>query len=681
MTCESTGVNGDKSLLALPSELLVRIALELVPPGCFSRTAAEWTHLVRLAATCTVLHGAVGEALQSEVRALRSVTPLASHAKTGWLLLISRLARVGESLNSSDSGGGSRSGGDAGEEGREDCKAVNAVDAGSHVVEVLDKNVGCSGGGAGGNSGGDGCGDGVNGSPDAKVDSGSIDRVGGEGVKCQNGDVGLERRWCKVGALRAVRPQQPGLTPLTCAPRLSGASLTPVSAGRLVLFGGRCSATSETFGATRVATVSWSGVARAVAQWDALLIEGEAPCARCYHGAAGWPRDGELVTAGTAGTCGHIGVCVPDGIGAHLGGMVEQQVIIFGGAGDGNVLYDDVWCLERYVKHGADGSAGVGSGRAQSPSAHAGKSTRREAWRWRQMVVGDAPRPAARSSHVCCRWHSADGEALVVHGGMGHDGVRADVWVLRQTENGACKAAYTVEWTQLSTLNKVERAHHCGGVVRDKLIVHSGQDANLLTISSVCVLDLVGCAWETVRLARDGPAARIDGCAAVVDDVGIVVLGGVGTNFNFLPSNETWLVTTADRQQRVRETGEDGPCGRACQSMCADGLHVYCFGGFDGEQDLDDLWCLSLAPSYFRHASQPIQRKVMGSHREFEMAEFRARQARQASALHATPSAAGHNSLHYLVASAAFELLVDKQAPHAATAGSNALPSAVATAT
>eukprot|EP00965_Chrysotila_dentata_P046704 1550885-Pleurochrysis_carterae.AAC.4 len=64
MTCESTGVNGDKSLLALPSELLVRIALELVPPGCFSRTAAEWTHLVRLAATCTVLHGAVGEALQ-----------------------------------------------------------------------------------------------------------------------------------------------------------------------------------------------------------------------------------------------------------------------------------------------------------------------------------------------------------------------------------------------------------------------------------------------------------------------------------------------------------------------------------------------------------------------------------------------------------------------------------------
>ena len=40
-----------------------------------------------------------------------------------------------------------------------------------------------------------------------------------------------------------------------------------------------------------------------------------------------------------------------------------------------------------------------------------------------------------------------------------------------------------------------------------------------------------------------------------------------------------------------------GPCPRACLCMCADGMRVYIYGGFDGETDLCDLWGIDLQPA------------------------------------------------------------------------------------
>ena len=39
-----------------------------------------------------------------------------------------------------------------------------------------------------------------------------------------------------------------------------------------------------------------------------------------------------------------------------------------------------------------------------------------------------------------------------------------------------------------------------------------------------------------------------------------------------------------------------GPCARACLSLCAGGLRICIFGGFDGDSDLSDLWTLDLEP-------------------------------------------------------------------------------------
>jgi hypothetical protein len=73
---------------------------------------------------------------------------------------------------------------------------------------------------------------------------------------------------------------------------------------------------------------------------------------------------------------------------------------------------------------------------------------------------------------------------------------------------------------------------------------------------------------------------------------------------------------------------------------------VYAYGGFDGVQDRDELWCLSLVPDCFEGEAAL---RVAGSSSDFEQAEFRARQARQAAVLHQTPAAAGHNTMHLRV--------------------------------
>jgi hypothetical protein len=145
-----------------------------------------------------------------------------------------------------------------------------------------------------------------------------------------------------------------------------------------------------------------------------------------------------------------------------------------------------------------------------------------------------------------------------------------------------------------------------------------------------------------------------------------------GDDFGFVPAADAWLLRSADdiRPQRrlalpstsapppppdgdeaaadaPSEPPHVGPCARACLGLCADGLSLHLFGGFDGESDLNDLWTLPLQP--------PSRAKSSA----FDIERFKARQARASAVLHATPAAAGHNSIgmpiHVLVGLAARE--------------------------
>lgn len=224
-----------------------------------------------------------------------------------------------------------------------------------------------------------------------------------------------EVSWRPVRTLRAVRPQYWGQrTPVHSAPRLSGATLSALPDGQLVLFGGRDSNSGDTVDSTFLITVSWSppstatAAPRGVAQWDVVTFEdGRQPQPRCYHSAALWGGSGPS----------------------------QPSMLVFGGAGEGSALHDDVWVLGACPRAtGRAGNAGnAGNALERGPESR---------YEWVKLELGEH-RPAGRSSHLCCSWDvrgsrlsclagcdEQAGRSAIVHGGLGQNGVCSDVWLL-----------------------------------------------------------------------------------------------------------------------------------------------------------------------------------------------------------------------------------------------------------
>lgn len=85
---------------------------------------------------------------------------------------------------------------------------------------------------------------------------------------------------------------------------------------------------------------------------------------------------------------------------------------------------------------------------------------------------------------------------------------------------------------------------------------------------------------------------------------GLLLFGGVGGGFGF-ESPMPWLLDAdAYAVRSVASPWGHAPHARACSALSAsEDLRVFLFGGFDGQADLNDLWCLSLVPSTSRCAS------------------------------------------------------------------------------
>ena len=223
-----------------------------------------------------------------------------------------------------------------------------------------------------------------------------------------------------------------------------------------------------------------------------------------------------------------------------------------------------------------------------------------------------------------------------------------------------------------------------------------GQDATLITMHTLASLQLTTAVWTVVALPTSGPCwstrrqlsagthcgaplARIDGAAAAFDGLGLMVFGGVGDDFGFVPSHDAWLLrgatdvhphaTLAANSAMPSQSAEavvpsqsvaaslpspgpaEGPCARACLSLCTTGLRAYLFGGFDGESDLNDLWTLDIRPpavcaaaaaaATAAAATSATQAALEGTTPAFHAELFKARQARASAVLHATPGVRG----------------------------------------
>mmetsp|Transcript_62547 Transcript_62547/g.116291 ORF Transcript_62547/g.116291 Transcript_62547/m.116291 type:complete len:485 (+) Transcript_62547:97-1551(+) len=389
--------------------------------------------------------------------------------------------------------------------------------------------------------------------------------------------------WQRLRALRGgVCLPTASATPCHRVPGCSGASLCPVGAGRLVLFGGR-SVSGQTLGKTYVAQI-----VHGLARWEELHCKVQ-PGPRCYHSAV----------------------------------RLQNRMIMFGGAGSGTMLHDDTWELELYE---------ASSKRGPFSSACTVATWRLLEHRRAECVdaaVAEAElRPSGRSSHVLAEWRRK--EAVVLHGGLGNSGTMSDTWLLRKCGH----------WELLRTTGLAPaRAHHCGAVVHDTLWLYAGQGDMLLTLSDLSSLDLQSRKWTTVKTTQ-GPRACIDAGAAAVDGVGLLVFGGVGVDFEFVPPapwlllhtsgdvcgggsaevNATFVSAAAPEDSRLQADGlSASPAPRACCSVCSDGLQVFVYGGFDGHQDLNDLWCLNLTPDCFAGSAPAPQqldllpRAILGS--------------------------------------------------------------------
>ena len=328
---------------------------------------------------------------------------------------------------------------------------------------------------------------------------------------------GARGQWHRVQPLRAVRPELWASVPLQEPPRLSGASMCAMGESRLAVYGGRATATGETFGQLYMATIRRDEQQRAaVAQWDAIEPIGkEAPPARCYHTAT------------------------------RLG----DAMVVFGGAGaegdDADALRGDTWLLRPCSRHASGGGSG-GAPPALRWEQLAGSSADGGAAQLQpqSQPLSHPEQPAPRSSHVAAAWTSPEGvETIVLHGGLANHGTRDDTWLLRagppvasSSPGGAAAAAAGVvagavgaagsvsdraargvaggtgavdalAWARLQTSGeRVARAHHCGGVVGGKLLVHSGQDARLLSVAGVACLDLRLARWDALLAAGALPS-------------------------------------------------------------------------------------------------------------------------------------------------------------------------------
>ena len=152
-----------------------------------------------------------------------------------------------------------------------------------------------------------------------------------------------------------------------------------------------------------------------------------------------------------------------------------------------------------------------------------------------------------------------------------------------------------------------------------------------------------------------GPHARIDASAAAIDGLGLVVFGGVGSEFEFVKSTPWLIAPTGENAvpswSAVSPWGKVGPRPRACASLAyGDNLHVYVFGGFDGVTDMDDLWCLSLRPGAFVDGAVEQGQRESGAARgvgdfdnEVIASEFKARRAAQVAELAGLRGASGES--------------------------------------
>jgi len=174
----------------------------------------------------------------------------------------------------------------------------------------------------------------------------------------------------------------------------------------------------------------------------------------------------------------------------HSAVVVDWSVFVFGGKGEGGVMYNDLWCLSV------------------------------DTWTWELMPTTSSP-PSPRMGHACA---AVDGKLVVSLGWDSQKTCFSDVWVYDRA---------LFSWSRPKVSGLAPRARHGAACQYDeanaRLVLLGGQSIDAQGhphfLRDTQELDLRAMAWARSRCTGDLPTDRYMHASAVVGNV-LVSFGG-----------------------------------------------------------------------------------------------------------------------------------------------------------
>lgn len=265
----------------------------------------------------------------------------------------------------------------------------------------------------------------------------------------------------------------------------------------------------------------------------------------------------------------------PSGRFGHLCAVFNETLVFFGGINDHGIRQNDTWLGQ--VQH--NGIQGIELS-------------------WRLLDVGCVA-PPPRGAHAgCC----LDDKKMVIHGGIGLDGLRLnDTWLLDLSDGIGSPTWYPIV-TQLSPPARSGHTLTCIGGTR--MVLFGGRGTGYDVLNDVWLLDVqvnhiewVQLIYNLPTIPKSFPLPRVGHSATLILGGKVLIYGGEDSHrrrkndfwvldVNAIPSTTMQSSTLNPRLlsqkmwKRLKAKGHQ-PDRRSFHRACADhsGCYVYVFGG------------------------------------------------------------------------------------------------------
>ncbi|KAF5184059.1 F-box/kelch-repeat protein [Thalictrum thalictroides] len=265
----------------------------------------------------------------------------------------------------------------------------------------------------------------------------------------------------------------------------------------------------------------------------------------------------------------------PSGRFGHSCAVFSETLVLFGGINDHGIRQNDTW-MGQILR---DEILGIQLS-------------------WRLLDIGSVA-PPPRGAHAgCC----LDGQQMVIHGGIGLDGLRMnDTWLL-DLSNGTGSAAWRQIVTRLSPPARSGHTLTCTGGAR--MVLFGGRGVGYEVLNDVWLLDTkdehadwVPLIYNLPTIPKGVPLPRVGHSATLILGGRVLIYGGEDSHRH--RKNDFWILDlsalptvkmrsdTLDPKflpkkmwKRLKAKGHQPDC-RSFHRACANhsGCYVYVFGG------------------------------------------------------------------------------------------------------